>query len=465
MNSPRDLEAHSAYQRWLYRREVELSRECGQAPDADKIRFEDEHVQQRQYADGFSLKCRKCRRPLATSQFVIEHEQNIGGGAKEANPPNAFTPEQSCAHYFLDPLSWMRTELEQGKLDGRLECPKCKTNVGKYAWQANFLSLISIHRSSYCLMPAPTLEALALKMLFEVHSVEEYRRQRCDSFIAADSDSREISMDRSHPTSENAISKKPPTVTHRECGPDVAILNGAPSTKGSASSSDNVKEVEPRSSISETSSEFPTAALSPRNCHMITRSLPRMNVMTPPPNYGAVIPGCIFRSGFPREENFTFLQSLKLKTVLTLVTEAPLPAHSKWMQDNNIKHLQIPILPNKEGKPATPVLDFNSALAIVFQRVSHPILIHCNQGRHRTGCIVACFRRITGVCLAAAIDEYQTYADPKARPLDKEFIQNYDTEALAWVAAHEHWIASPEQPRVDSVSPVVQSMLAPKVQV
>lgn len=29
----------------------------------------------------------------------------------------------------------MRPELEQGKLDGRLECPKCSTNVGKYAWQ------------------------------------------------------------------------------------------------------------------------------------------------------------------------------------------------------------------------------------------------------------------------------------------------------------------------------------------
>ena len=29
----------------------------------------------------------------------------------------------------------MRPELEQGKLDGRLECPKCKTNIGKYAWQ------------------------------------------------------------------------------------------------------------------------------------------------------------------------------------------------------------------------------------------------------------------------------------------------------------------------------------------
>ena len=29
----------------------------------------------------------------------------------------------------------MRPELEQGKIEGRLECPKCKTNVGKYAWQ------------------------------------------------------------------------------------------------------------------------------------------------------------------------------------------------------------------------------------------------------------------------------------------------------------------------------------------
>lgn len=29
----------------------------------------------------------------------------------------------------------MRPELEQGKLEGRLECPKCHALVGKYAWQ------------------------------------------------------------------------------------------------------------------------------------------------------------------------------------------------------------------------------------------------------------------------------------------------------------------------------------------
>lgn len=41
----------------------------------------------------------------------------------------------TCAHYFVDPLSWMRPELEAAKLEGRLECPKCRANVGKYAWQ------------------------------------------------------------------------------------------------------------------------------------------------------------------------------------------------------------------------------------------------------------------------------------------------------------------------------------------
>ena len=49
-----------AYQRWLYQREVELSRACGQAPEADKIRFEDEHVDNATCAD-FELRCRKCR--------------------------------------------------------------------------------------------------------------------------------------------------------------------------------------------------------------------------------------------------------------------------------------------------------------------------------------------------------------------------------------------------------------------
>lgn len=74
------------------------------------------------------------RRPLATSQYVVSHAPTAVGDDQTA-VLSPSSPSSACAHYFLDPLSWMRPELEQGKLDGRLECPKCHTNVGKYAWQ------------------------------------------------------------------------------------------------------------------------------------------------------------------------------------------------------------------------------------------------------------------------------------------------------------------------------------------
>ncbi|KAF4314544.1 putative dual specificity phosphatase protein [Botryosphaeria dothidea] len=127
MNMSDNIDESPEYQRWLYQREVELSRACGQAPEADKIRFEDEHIKEAQAE--LELRCRKCRRPLAASAFINSHP----AASNEAGQQKL--DASSCSHYFVDPLSWMRPELEQGKLDGRLECPKCKTNVGKYAWQ------------------------------------------------------------------------------------------------------------------------------------------------------------------------------------------------------------------------------------------------------------------------------------------------------------------------------------------
>jgi dual specificity phosphatase 12 len=59
MHTTDQVEDSPAYQRWVYQREIELSRACGQAPEADKIRFEDEHVTDDDAT--FELRCRKCR--------------------------------------------------------------------------------------------------------------------------------------------------------------------------------------------------------------------------------------------------------------------------------------------------------------------------------------------------------------------------------------------------------------------
>ncbi|KAH8602211.1 protein-tyrosine phosphatase-like protein [Bisporella sp. PMI_857] len=146
MGCPRDIDGHPRYQRWLYQREVDLALAAGMAPDT--LRFEDEQ-QQEQQAGGekqVELRCRKCRQTLATTPYLDSHLPNSSirpatiQSSRISSPTTNLPPAPSsnvCTHHFLHPLSWMRTELEQGLLSGKLECPnaKCKAKLGQYAWQ------------------------------------------------------------------------------------------------------------------------------------------------------------------------------------------------------------------------------------------------------------------------------------------------------------------------------------------
>lgn len=125
------VEQNPVYQRWLYKREVEDAARIGRAPD--RIRFEDEEAQTTiagaegtdSGAGSPELRCKKCRRVLATGSFVVPHQ---GRGSTE---------RPDCPHFFVEALSWMRPILEEGALDGRLICPntKCAASIGRYAWQ------------------------------------------------------------------------------------------------------------------------------------------------------------------------------------------------------------------------------------------------------------------------------------------------------------------------------------------
>jgi dual specificity phosphatase 12 len=60
MNMTLNFEESPIYQRWMYQREVQSSLDCGKAPDAENIRFEDEHVSSDEISEA-EFKCRKCR--------------------------------------------------------------------------------------------------------------------------------------------------------------------------------------------------------------------------------------------------------------------------------------------------------------------------------------------------------------------------------------------------------------------
>ncbi|KAG9242608.1 protein-tyrosine phosphatase-like protein [Calycina marina] len=143
MGCPHDIDSQPKYQRWLYQKEVGLALAAGMAPDT--VRFEDEQVQEEsREGKQVELRCRKCRRTLATSPYLINHlpkpvvppQQSSTGPI--ASLDRVLPPQHTaCTHHFLQPLSWMRAELEQGLLSGRLECPnvKCNAKLGQYIWQ------------------------------------------------------------------------------------------------------------------------------------------------------------------------------------------------------------------------------------------------------------------------------------------------------------------------------------------
>ena len=63
-----------------------------------------------------------------------------------------------------------------------------------------------------------------------------------------------------------------------------------------------------------------------------------------------------------------------------------------------------------------------SILDLTLDQHNYPLLIHCNHGKHRTGCVVAAMRKTAGWDNCATVDEYRSFAEPKVRDQDIEYI-------------------------------------------
>jgi tyrosine-protein phosphatase SIW14 len=164
--------------------------------------------------------------------------------------------------------------------------------------------------------------------------------------------------------------------------------------------------------------------------------------LVPPFNFGSVLHGAIYRSSYPKEENYDFLKDLGLKTILTLVPEPLSPEYEGFMKDAGIQHFHVHIRANK-GEIRVESCQMSRALRLIMDPSNHPMLVHCNKGKHRTGCTIACFRRILGNDSEAVLEEYHSYAGKKSRAFDELFFENFNLNSVMWMARQEGW-AAPE---------------------
>ncbi|CAD1785309.1 similar to Saccharomyces cerevisiae YIR026C YVH1 Protein phosphatase involved in vegetative growth at low temperatures, sporulation, and glycogen accumulation [Maudiozyma barnettii] len=92
------------------------------------------------------VRCKKCRHRLALSTSFIPHIPPSKDSSeshfirKAANSNRVIDIQESqntCSHYFMEPLKWMEPELSKQELEGKLACPNCEMKVGAYNWKGS----------------------------------------------------------------------------------------------------------------------------------------------------------------------------------------------------------------------------------------------------------------------------------------------------------------------------------------
>ncbi|GAC72991.1 molecular chaperone Prefoldin, subunit 3 [Moesziomyces antarcticus T-34] len=146
-------------------------------------------------------------------------------------------------------------------------------------------------------------------------------------------------------------------------------------------------------------------------------------LVVPPLNFSMVSRG-IYRSGHPNERNFEFLRRLNLKSVMYLGTEDYRSNMTSWTASQGIQTFHLRLAINKEPTAEMDEADVVRALQLILQPANWPMLIHCNKGKYRVGCIVGLLRRLQGWSHTSIFEEYTRFAGTKIS--DLEFIEVFD---------------------------------------
>lgn len=153
--------------------------------------------------------------------------------------------------------------------------------------------------------------------------------------------------------------------------------------------------------------------------------------IVPPLNFSPVEQQ-LYRSGQPSPINFPFLEDLNLKTILWLAVEDPSDSFLAFADDQEITFHHLGLV--TEGANPWDQLTESSivaALDIIMKRDSYPLLVCCGMGRHRSGTVIGCLRRLQGWNLASISDEYRRFAGARGgRVLIELHIEAFDTKGV-----------------------------------
>ncbi|SCV03722.1 LAME_0H12706g1_1 [Lachancea meyersii CBS 8951] len=153
--------------------------------------------------------------------------------------------------------------------------------------------------------------------------------------------------------------------------------------------------------------------------------------IVPPLNF-CPVERYLYRSGQPSPVNFPFLLDLQLKTIIWLANEEPQDTLLEFCDAHSVQLQFVTINPDggEDDNPWDGLTEHSivTALQLIVQAQNYPLLVCCGMGRHRTGTVIGCLRRIMGWNLASVSEEYRRFTGSRGgRILVELLIEAFDT--------------------------------------
>lgn len=142
----------------------------------------------------------------------------------------------------------------------------------------------------------------------------------------------------------------------------------------------------------------------------------------------------LYRGGYPREINYTFLESLNLKTIISLtpqpITEATDPTLFKFARECSINLIHIECAQSGKGKKRGVPMGYTTvleALDIIIHDKFAPVYFHCLNGGQVTSLVVACLRKIQFWSSIAIFNEFINFTT-NITVNDRSFVEGFRGE-------------------------------------
>ncbi|KAN0060438.1 hypothetical protein ACQY0O_007768 [Thecaphora frezii] len=169
-------------------------------------------------------------------------------------------------------------------------------------------------------------------------------------------------------------------------------------------------------------------------------------LLHPPPLFAPVAP-CIYRSATPTPSSHAFLETLQLRTILSLTSELPSPTLSRFAKKHRIRFVHFgPSSSSLSSLPAPPshlpgttsgrleiltTETLKDSLELLLDRRTHPVLVTDTSGIHEIGVLLACLRKLQRWNFATILVEYRNFAGNRARAANERLVEMFDTDLIA----------------------------------